>query len=144
MAVYTGTLVDCGLASLAPYAPQLEFILSQESFALSTNHVLTRRPVRVTPASNGSFTVNLVPNDDIQGSTTYLMRAVWLDSAGSFTSLDLYEIYARTGGGPITNMQAASGAWNPAQVFWQPDQPNPWPRGWIWINSENGDVKRSA
>ncbi len=143
MARYTGTLTDCGLASLTPFKPILKFVLIPEaSFALVGNQLLTTRPVQVTPGTTGAFSVELVPNDEIRGNTKYLVRAEWLDPAGvAPTSLDVFEFFARAGGGDITEM-AAAGPGMPAQVFWQSEQPDPWPPGWIWVNSVTGDVKR--
>lgn len=139
-AVYTGNYVDCGLGALAAFQPKLEFILSKESFS-TDGQLLSTRPVSVTPATgDGAFTVFLVPNDLIQGDTTYKIRATYLDAASNFTSLDLFSFYARSSGGKVTDMLPVG--FTPSLVFWQPEEPDPWPVGAIWVNSITDDVQR--
>lgn len=139
-AVYTGSYVDCGLEALAAYQPKLEFVLSKESFS-TDGRLLSTRPVVVVPATgSGAFVVQLVPNDLIRGDTTYLIRATYLDAAGNFTSIDLFSFFARSSGGSITDMMP--NGFRPSLVYWQPEEPDPWPIGAIWVDSDTDDVRR--
>jgi hypothetical protein len=142
MALYTGNYLDVGLDSLAPFSPTITATLSRESFSKVGNRLLSRRPVEATLGSGGFFTLDLVPNDEILGNTYYELQATYLDAGSNFTRIDLFKIYARTGGGEITDMFEPGYVFKPAYVFWQDNEPDPWPVGWIWVNKTSGDVNR--
>lgn len=141
MAVYASSYTDCGLASLAPYAPMITCTLSEESNRLDTGGLLSRRPVAAVLAGDGSFTVDLVPNDRIAGNTHYLVKATYLDETARMSQIDLFRVYARTGSGTLIDM-AVPGSWAPAYLIVSDYQPDPWPVGWVWASELTGDVKR--
>ncbi|TFC59400.1 MULTISPECIES: hypothetical protein [unclassified Cryobacterium] len=141
MAIYASSYTDCGLASLASYAPKITCTLSEEAYRLDTGGMLSCRPVAAILAADGSFTVDLVPNDRIAGNTFYYVKATYLDETGGMAQIDLFKVYARTGSGTLIDM-AIPGSWAPAYLIVSDYQPNPWPVGWVWASELTGDVNR--
>lgn len=76
MPTVTGKLADVGLEPLAGFSPVLQFAPSEPA-ADSTGRIFASKPVEVTPASNGSFSVTLASTDGIIPA-----RAHWVMSIG--------------------------------------------------------------
>ena len=144
MVIYTGSYLDAGLNDLAAFEPKLEFILSQEAFTISGGRLLSTRPVVVQPGTDGAFTVDLVSNDSIQGNTTYLVRATYLDAAANYVAVDLFSIYARRGGGSLSEMATTLLHFRTPYVISSPTTPDPWPPAWVWFNPVTGDLNRKV
>lgn len=87
MAVKTGFLSQFGLSTMMIYQPALEFVPSGPG--ISGSYILASRPAKAALASDGSFTVNLIPNEQVTPETHYTMRLTWLDEASNFTSVDI-------------------------------------------------------
>ena len=103
MAVYTGTLTDFGLDPLTAFAPLMVFTADQPAFS-GVNVLVTRR-IEAPIASDGSFSVDLVPSVSTTPNVTYTMRVEWLDASGGFIGMDIIGgIVAALGGGSIPDM----------------------------------------
>ncbi|WP_030143865.1 hypothetical protein [Mycetocola saprophilus] len=141
MAIYSGRITDPALSALANLSPALYFRLDRPSYGLSGGKMLTTRPVKADLKADGSFTVELVSMEEIAGQAKYIASVTWLDEAGNYQAQDLFSFFAQQGGGDITDGANGEG-WSPAHVFWQAERPDPWPAGWIWVDSTTGDVNR--
>jgi hypothetical protein len=128
MAVKSGFLSQFGLSTMMIYYPTLEFVPSGPGIA--GEYVLASRPVRAELASDGSFTVTLIPSDQVTPETWYTMRITWMDEASNFTSLDVpqWRFTVTNVNGPLmddaqtgtpTGLQVWVGTENnPAYRFW--------------------------
>ena len=135
MAVYTGTLADFGLAALTPFAPLMVFTADQAAF--SGGNVLVTRPVPAPIATDGSFSVELVPSVNTTPNVTYSMRVEWLDSASNYIGMDIIGgLVTALGGGLITEMGGI-----PITRFWAGETPpdNPEPDTW-WLDIITGNL----
>lgn len=107
MATVTGYYTDLALQPLNGRWPLLRFVLEQGT-ALSAlgGRVLSRKPVEVTPDARGFFSVDLIGNDQIQGTTTYALFADYLTEQGEMlASLDVLKgLVVRGVGGQISDM----------------------------------------
>lgn len=137
MAIYTFSYTDAALAPLAVLMPELRFILSEESIAV-TGQLISDRPVLGTLFSDGTGYVDLVPNEAIIGVTHYRVQGTYLDSGGTPVGMDLFTFTAREGGGPISEM-INPGTYNPA--IWWVDTEEPPSKNVIWLNPVTGDIK---
>lgn len=146
MSTVTGTLTDCGLGHLAGKQPQLVFTLSDP--ATSASALYATDPVIVTPASDGTWSAALAPTDTMQQVRYYTLSVRWLDVAGNFILVDIpdWQIFVPTAGGTITDIVQNYTA-NPLMVIYQPTQPDPWPIGFVWLDTSvntttSGDLNR--
>lgn len=107
MATVTGYYTDLALQPLNKRWPRLRFVLEQGT-ALSAlgGRVLSRKPVEVSPDERGFFSVDLIGNDQIQGTTTYALFADYLTEQGEMlASLDVLKgLVVRGVGGQISDM----------------------------------------
>ena len=136
MATVTGTLTDFGLAALSAFQPVL--IFKADSPALTTGSVLSARPIRVTPAADGSFTVDLVASSFTTPEVTYTLRIEWLDSAGGYIGLDiLSNLVVPPGTSSIDTLSSI-----PISRWWvgADAPPDPEPNTW-WLDTDTGDLK---
>jgi hypothetical protein len=86
MVIKTGHLSQFALRSMVGYAPTIELIPSGPGVA--GEYFLASRNVEAKIAADGSFTVELIPNEQVSPDTHYRMRIIWLDEASNFTSID--------------------------------------------------------
>jgi len=136
MATVTGTLTDFGLAALTAFQPTL--IFTADSPAVTTGGVLSARPIRVTPASDGSFTVDLVASSFTTPEVTYTLRIEWLDSAGGYIGLDILKgLVVPPGSSNIDTLSSI-----PISRWWVgvDPPPNPEANTW-WLDTDTGDLK---
>lgn len=97
MAVVTGSWVDITDAPLpAGVAPQLEFQPSKEAVTVQ-GQLISSRPEVAALASDGTFTVNLVPTVDVlDAGFHYWVRGFYLDpdayGGTGMTRVDLFEM----------------------------------------------------
>lgn len=105
-AVVSGTLSDFGLDPIAGLYPEIEFRPSGPA-AGSAGRLLVSEPVRATPASDGTFTVNLQTTDDLLPvGVHYKIEIRWLDSAGKYIKADSpdWKLKVPSGGGSIADL----------------------------------------
>jgi len=104
MATVTGTLWDFGLASIAQYMPQIIFTPSGP--ATTETKLFATRPIVVTPAVGGAFSVDLKSTDDVQPAVWYRATVRWLDSAGEYVSQDSpdFKLFVPAAGGAIGSL----------------------------------------
>jgi hypothetical protein len=76
-----GTLADFGLNSMSGKSPVLEFIPSGPAFA-GGGFVLPPEKVRVTPAGDGSFTVELTITEGLVPDAWYELQVRWSGNKG--------------------------------------------------------------
>lgn len=138
MALYTGTLTDCGLGALADRELTLSFRLEQPA-STSGGGLLATRPVVVTPDSQGGFSVTLVPSTSIVGGGgKYVLAASWLSDSGTYSRADFFRFTAMRGGGTIT---LESEGVDPNKV-WVGDQPPTNLTTWRWwLDTTTGILK---
>lgn len=146
MATVTGTLTDCGLGHLTGKAPQLVFTLSGS--ATDGSNLYATDPITVTPGTDGTWSISLAPTETMQQSRYYTLSVRWLDAAGNFIKVDVpdWQIFVPTAGGTITDITQNYTS-NPLMVIYQATQPDPWPIGFVWLDtsvdtSTSGDLKR--
>lgn len=136
MATVTGTLTDFAPAALTAFQPVL--IFKADSPALTAGGVLASRPIRVTPAADGSFTTDLVASSFTTPEVTYTLRIEWLDSSSGYIGLDILTgLVVPPGGGGIGGMSGI-----PISRWWvgADAPPDPEANTW-WLDTDTGDLK---
>lgn len=111
MPTVTGTLSDIGLEDLSDFNPVLIFKPSNAAVS-ADGHVFAAKPVEVTPASNGMFTVNLATTDNVRPARTrWLVTLGWRDPDGygggqGRYNRDVFEAAFRvpSGGGALADL----------------------------------------
>lgn len=136
-----GRMTDAAQVPLGAEQVELFFRLSRPATG-SDGALYGTAPVIVKPGADGEFTVRLVPNDEIQGNSSYRVSAKYLDRSGAFVELDLWDIFVPKLGGWISELIDPS--WSPAQLFNQPARPEPWPTGSVWTDTITGDTWRKT
>jgi hypothetical protein len=125
-------------AQVPLWAEQVELFFRLSRAATGSDGALYgTAPVIVQPDANGEIVVRLVPNDEIQGNSSYRVSAKYLDRSGKYTEVDLWQIFVPKMGGWISELIDPS--WSPAQMFYGPTRPEPWPKGTVWQDTITGD-----
>ncbi|RLP74341.1 hypothetical protein D9V32_13415 [Mycetocola tolaasinivorans] len=142
MAIYTGRLTDPAWRSLQSRSVEVIITLEKFTGGISEDRLFATREVRTTPDADGFFSVDIVSSEALRGSPWYRIAVTWLDSAGSYSRVDLGRFFARSGGGPISDMGGEVN-WAPAQAVWQEEVPEDLPLGWLWFqDNDQGIVYR--
>lgn len=88
----TGNLSDVGLGHLVGLVPEISFILNEPNTAGSK--IFATRPEKVTPASNGDFTVTLADTTVMSRDAWYEMHVRWNEpgtvSSTGFSPVDVH------------------------------------------------------
>ncbi|RLP70858.1 hypothetical protein D9V30_00015 [Mycetocola reblochoni] len=148
MATYTGTLTDCGF-SAALSSPRVLFIPGDSAAGISkqAGRVIATKPVQATLSADGSFSVNVVSSEELIGArestVPYTVRVEWLDQAGQYVGLDVYQVMLRAAGGRVADMVDPRLS-QPAHVIVSEVEPAVWPVGWVWVDSYTGDARRKV
>ena len=110
MPLVTGTLADIGLDPLAGFQPILRFRPNAPA-ASATGVIFPTKPVDVTPASDGSFSVDLASTDDVlPGNAHWRLTIEWLSpdgyGSGGYSASDhaSWKIRVPAGGGLLADM----------------------------------------
>lgn len=128
MAVVTGTLTDFGLQSLADKSPTVIFKFTGAG-TLGSN-LFASTPVVVTPAADGTFSVDLQPTDGVVPAGWYTVSIEHLKEGGKYTHFDVlgYKLFVPITGGALGDLPDAP--LSPATVLVSLDPPPPGYKGW--------------
>jgi len=136
----TGTLTDINMGHLVGKSPQLVFTLNAPNSGGSA--LYPTEPVRVTPASDGTFSVTLAATTEMNDDGAYYtLSARWLNSVGETPNRadwDGWELQVPSSGGSV------SGLWgrpptNPRMVYVSLTEPvNPRPF-LLWLKNNPND-----
>lgn len=146
MPTYTGTLSDTGLALNLP-GLRVALIPDQPAAGDSAlqGRLITTAPLYATPSAGGSFQFSSAAGEHLIGSNsttvTHIVRVEWNAPSGGRDGYDLYRVMLRAGGGPLSEMIATELS-QPAKFIAQEIMPNPWPVGWVWLNTFDGELYR--
>jgi hypothetical protein len=136
MAIVSGTLTDYGFNPLQGLMPRVVFTGSQA--ARSSTRLFSTRPIVVTPAANGAFSVNIATTVGLIPDTWYTVSIRWLDpNDPSGTGLDvlLGRIRVPIEGGNLGDL-FDGGA--PSGLIWIGITPPPEGFGYSWWIDTNG------
>ncbi|MGO4143813.1 hypothetical protein AB4Y77_01900 [Paenarthrobacter sp. YAF11_1] len=140
MAEVTGTLWDVGLGHLAGKSPVLYFTLNAPN--RKAGALFATEPVKVIPASNGTFTVNLAPNTDMHDTAWYTVRVRWVNSADpktfSYQDFPEWTLQVPTAGGSFSDLVSRPPT-NSRMVYVSlapPDNPRPFS---LWLKDDPND-----
>lgn len=141
MARITGTAGDCNLAAVESFGLELIFTLSAP--AVSGSSLRITRPIVVPVLDDGSWLVTIPDTETMQQARYYTMQAQWLDPVQGMGRVDFpdFELRVPVGGGAFSELVSGSMN-NPLMVFWQTEEPDPWPVGAVFINTNSGDIYR--
>lgn len=131
---YTGKLTDFSETPFPSAQPKLW--VEPEREAMTKTHALATKRIPITVASNGSFSVDLVPSADLTPPTRYRLRVEWLDNATLIGWTD-WLFTALIGGGSIGDMTDGE----PTNVWYSTSYPPINRSGIIWIHPVTGDVR---
>ena len=107
MATLTGALKDFTPQPLGSSANAVLVFTPYGPAGSSTKSLLVSREIRVSPASDGSFTVSLASYASTNPSTAYRLRVEWMDSAGNYlTTEEIPWAIVVTGDGELVDMFA--------------------------------------
>lgn len=101
-ATYTGKLTDFGESPFPGAVPKLW--VEAEKPGVGPSGPLATRRIPVTVASNGNFTVALVPSVLVQPVAKYVLRLEWVNTSGVMQGTSDWLFTARPGGGHIRDM----------------------------------------
>ena len=86
MATVTGTLTDIGMGHLTGKSPTILFTLNDANSMGAS--IIPTEPKRVSPASDGSWSVDLAPTSSmLQSSAFYQITIQWVESEGPGTGV---------------------------------------------------------
>jgi len=107
MATLTGALKDFTPQPLGSSANAVLVFTPYGPAGSSTKSLLVSREIRVSPASDGSFSVDLAAYASTNPKTAYKLRVEWMDSAGNYlTTEEIPWAIVVTGDGALTDMFA--------------------------------------
>lgn len=82
MPTVTGTLTDINMGHLVGKSPQLVFTLNAPNSSGALLH--PTEPVRVTPSSDGTFSVTLAATTEMNDDSAFYMLSIqWVNSVGN-------------------------------------------------------------
>jgi len=139
MPTVTGTLRDFKLDTLNSLSPRVIFTASEA--AVTSNAILSTRPIVVIPNAAGGFTVELQSTDSVQPLVFYRIRVEWLESDDGYVGVDLLDwpLYVPAEGGSIGDLLGTPS--NPMQVWiGLTPPPSPVTPGTWWLVSNPDDV----
>lgn len=138
MPTVTGTLRDFKLDTLNSLSPRIVFTASEP--AVTSNAILSTRPIVVIPNAAGGFTVELQSTDSVRPLIHYNVRVEWLESDGGYVGVDLlgWPLFVPAEGGSIGDLVSTSSI--PAQVWvgLTPPPPPVTPGTW-WLETNPDD-----
>ncbi|MET4094558.1 SGNH/GDSL hydrolase family protein [Arthrobacter sp. UYCu712] len=102
----TGNLKDLAGVSLGDRIPELVFELDEDLVILGSSTLIPAEPVKVTPAANGTFTVNLQESLGTNPYSPYKLTINWSSNGLSRTVTPSWRIVVPPGGGAIGDMLA--------------------------------------
>lgn len=138
MAKVTGALTDFGLQPFPELQPRLIFTPSGPG--VSGARLFATKPMIVTPAGSGSFTVELQPTANLRPALWYTITIEWLDPAGNYISSDhlSWKLFVPSGGGELSDLIETPA--NPSLVWVGPTPPLNLQPGQKWLNSITGTL----
>ena len=141
MARVYGQLTDFGLDPISMHQPRI--IFTPSSVGVVGDKLLATRPRTAVPTSDGYFSVDLAPTTRVQPLVHYKIRIEWLDAEAGYMRDDYVQhgMSVPDDGGSISELLSVP-ADNPALWAFQPDEPDPWPVGLVWVNTETGDIRK--
>ena len=145
MPTVTGTLRDFKLDTLNSLSPRIIFTASEP--AVTSNAILSTRPIVVIPNAAGGFTVELQSTDSVQPLVFYRIRVEWLEDTGGYVGVDFVDwpLYVPSDGGSIGDLLSTPS--NPASVWIdlepppEPVAPGTW---WLRSSATNPDDPRNT
>lgn len=109
MATYYGILSDFAGRPFPGAVPRLEVTTDRD--AVGPSGLLSRRPVPIPTASDGTFMVNLIESARTSPSVRYIFRCTWLTTTSDGVEVESgwseWTITAAIGGGPVKDMVSA-------------------------------------
>lgn len=132
MSVINFTLLDFGLASLAPMSPTVKFIPSGAGIA--GGRLFSSTPV-VATMTGAAGTVTLTSTDGVVPEAYYTVQIEHLQAGGQYTHFDIlgFKVYVPDGYiGPLTGLPGVP--LSPSSVLVSLDPPPAGYKGW-WLYS---------
>ena len=139
MPVVTGTLTDLGLGHLVGKSPQLVFTLNAPNSGGSA--LYPTEPIRVTPAPDGTFSVNLAATTEMNNDAHLTLSVHWINSVGSSpirADFDGWELQVPAAGGALPGLWGKPPT-NTRMVYVSltpPEDPRPFSL-WLEANPDN-------
>lgn len=112
MATVTGFLKDIVGANMADRVAALLFELNAPAIQATSTTPGTIHPTekqKVTPAANGSFSVDLVASTVMLTNSWYNLTIQWNDSAGTLTDFPDWQIRVPSSGGILSELITVAG-----------------------------------
>lgn len=141
MARVFGKLTDFGLDPISQHQPRVVFTPSANG--TYNDRLLSKRPRTAVPTDDGSFSVDLAPTTRITPLVHYNVSITYLDANAGYERREyvLGGMSVPDQGGSISDLLEQP-ADNPSLWAFQPDEPNPWPVGLVWVNTDTGDIRK--
>lgn len=142
MAAVTGTLKTFGLESLAGKQPVIVFEANKAATGPG-GELFATDPVRVPPASDGSFSARLQPTENlITDGVHYRMWIEYLDAANNYVRVDNpdWQLRVPSAGGTLGDLLKLPKV-NSALVITSPTPPPVWlGLGAMWLQADPNDI----
>lgn len=146
MPTVTGTLTDIGLGALAPFNPVLQFAPSEPA-VLADGTLFATRPVEVTPAADGTFSVTLATTDGVRPTRTrWLLSIGWrnpdgyMSGAGYFSKdFPSWSLRVPSGGGALSELIDL--APEPGVFYVGNEAPDPDAGYRIWFDTSGAELQ---
>lgn len=138
MPTVSGTLTDVGGGHLVGKIPEIWFTLNAANS--KTGVMLPTEPLKVTPASDGTWTTTLQSTTDMLNDAYYTVSIQWLDAGGNYVKADFpdWALQVPTSGGVFSDLFGKPPS-NTRQVYVSltpPDNPRPFTM-WLEQNPAN-------
>jgi len=146
MSQINGDVRDTGYQSLYGVAVVLKWTLNEP--ASTTNGLVVASFTRtITPGTTGAVSWQTVSTDLMHQDAYYTVQIAALNPTAGLPDMDFPEwrIKVPEGTHNLADLiRAANGGRNPLLWYWQPEIPDSWPIGAVWVNSVTGDVNQKV
>ncbi|WPR65259.1 hypothetical protein SLW73_02660 [Glutamicibacter protophormiae] len=140
MATVTGDLKDIGGADMADRNGVVYFTLNTGNIMASGGGIRPDIQKKVTPGSDGKFSINLEPTVSMLAEAWYTVRAEWLDNTGNLISYLEFQIKVPSGGGTLSELADISGTGSGANQFiWWVGLTAPPSKRYLWLHMNPND-----
>lgn len=147
MPVVNWELKDIVGATLASRVGRVIFRLVEPNIVAATGRIIPTAEVAVTPASDGSGSVNLTATSSMLGNGYYVMSIEWLDSSMPRTDFPDWQIRVGSSGGNLgdfIDFGGGHGGPNLSLVLTGLTKPPNLKVGQLWWNTDPNDPYGTA
>jgi hypothetical protein len=138
MPAVPGNLTEVSNGHLVGKAPEIHFTLNAPN--AKSGVMIPTEPHTVQPATDGSFTANLLATEDMMDDAWYTVSIQWLDAAGNYVKADFpdWQLRVPLGGGTFSDLFGRPPK-NTQMFYVSLSPPTNVPKGTWWLEDDPPD-----